>query len=167
MPRSFKNSIFFHSVVEGDVYQLFWFFSFSLVVCLYHPILWYTAYISPPWKAGFPLPIPLLRLWLVLIIRNITAWGSDSLLCTLHHFIIIMTTNMKALNIYYICQVYSAECVSRIKSILPTLFNAICGYVCFQLTRLHEWLTDWLTCCVFFYYWPHNWLTNRVTDWVT
>ena len=36
---------------------------------------------------------------------------------------------------YHACQVYSAECVSKIKSIHPILFHLIYGAVCIQLAQ--------------------------------
>ena len=43
---------------------------------------------------------------------------------------------------YHACQVYSAECVSKIKSIHPILFHFIYGAVCIQLTHFLWWLWE-------------------------
>ena len=37
--------------------------------------------------------------------------------------------------IWYACQVYAAECVSKIKTILSIIFYSIYGAVCLQLTQ--------------------------------
>ena len=56
---------------------------------------------------------------------------------TLHYIIIvIMQTYLKILNFQTACQVYSVECVSKIKSILAIIFHAIYGVVCKQRTRV-------------------------------
>ena len=49
-----------------------------------------------------------------------------------HHYADVSGDN-ELLNV---CQVHSAECVSKIKSILSVIFNAIYGAVCVQLTHL-------------------------------
>ena len=47
-----------------------------------------------------------------------------------------MQTYLKALNYWNACQVYAAECVSKIKPILSIIFYSIYGAVCLQLTHL-------------------------------
>ena len=47
----------------------------------------------------------------------------------------IMQTYLKALNYWNACQVYAAECVSKIKTILSIIFYSIYGAVCLQLTQ--------------------------------
>ena len=65
------------------------------------------------------------------------ACRSCSLLCRLLHFIIIIIqTHLKAFNYYNAGQVYRAECVSKIKTVLSIIFYSIYGAVCLQLTQL-------------------------------
>ena len=45
-----------------------------------------------------------------------------------------MQTDLKALN-KTACQVYAAECVSKIKTILSIIFYSIYGAVCLQLIQ--------------------------------
>ena len=55
--------------------------------------------------------------------------------CTLHNLIIInMQSDLKTLNLYNACQIYSVECVSTIKHILSGINYTICGAVCSQFT---------------------------------
>ena len=61
---------------------------------------------------------------------------SGSFVCRLHHhIIIIMQTYLKAFNYSIACQVYAAECVSKIKTILSIIFYSMYGAVCHQLTQ--------------------------------
>ena len=47
-----------------------------------------------------------------------------------------MQTYLKALNYWNARQVYDAECVSKIKTILSIIFYSIYGAVCLQLTQI-------------------------------
>ena len=44
---------------------------------------------------------------------------------------------LKALNYWNASQVYAAECVSKIKTILSIIFYSIYGAVCLQLTQFY------------------------------
>ena len=75
-------------------------------------------------------------LWYLQMIGYIMACRSCSFVCWLHHLIIIiMQTYLKALNYQNACQVYAAECVSNIKTILSIIVYSIYGAVRFQLTQ--------------------------------
>ena len=69
----------------------------------------------------------------VQILEYIKAWKSYLFFCLLYHLIIIiMQAFLKALNIYNSFQVYSVECVSKIKSKLSIAFHAIYVAVRFE-----------------------------------
>ena len=69
-----------------------------------------------------------------------------------HYYIIIMQTYLKVINFWNTCQVYSAECVSKIKSILSIILHALYGAVCIQLT--HFSYCDCVNMCNLSY--PHQ-----------
>ena len=88
-----------------------------------------------PGKTGTLFPFLMFSLWYLQTIGYIMACRSCSFVCRLHHLIIIiMQTYLKALNYSNACQVYAAECVSKIKKILSIIFYSIYGAVCLQLT---------------------------------
>ena len=56
--------------------------------------------------------------------------------CKLHHpIIIIVQTYLKAFNYLNACQIYAAECVSKVQSILSSIVYLMHGTVCLQLTQ--------------------------------
>ena len=89
-----------------------------------------------PRSPGVLFPLLMFSLWYLQMIGYIVACGSCSFVCRLHHLIIIiMLTYLKALNYLNACQVYAAECVSKIKTIPSIIFYSIYGAVCLQLTQ--------------------------------
>ena len=75
-------------------------------------------------------------LWYVYIVGYILACRSYSFVCTLHHLIIIIVqTYQKTLNLWNACQIYSVDCVSKIKHILSVIHHTIWWDVCFQFTH--------------------------------
>ena len=76
-----------------------------------------------PGNTGTLFPLLMFSLWYLQMIGYIVACRSCSFVCRLHHLIIIiMQTYLKALNYQNACQVYDAECVSKIKTILSIIF---------------------------------------------
>ena len=89
-----------------------------------------------PGNTGTLFPLLMFSLWYLQMIEYIMACRSCSFVCRQHHLIIIiMQTYLKALNYKNACQVYDAECVSKIKTILSIIFYSIYGAVCLQLTQ--------------------------------
>ena len=73
-------------------------------------------------------------LWCSQIIEYIMAWCSHTVIYTLHDLIaIIIQIYLKVLNCQSACQIYS---VSIVRSVISTIFHAIYGTVCIQLTHL-------------------------------
>ena len=90
-----------------------------------------------PGNTGTLFPLLMFRLWYLQMIEYIMACRSCSFVCRLHHLIIvIMQTYLKALNYWNARQVYDAECVSKIKTIISIIFYSIYGAVCLQLTEI-------------------------------
>ena len=68
-------------------------------------------------------------------IGYIVAWRSYSFVYTLHHFIITIMQILIESVVQNDHQIFSVECVSKIKSFLLVMFYAFYGVVCFQLTH--------------------------------
>ena len=76
-------------------------------------------------------------LWYAQIIEYILARWWYSPVGTSHYIIIIiMKTYQNVLNLKTVCQVHSVECASKIEPVLSTIFHAIYGDMCIQLTNL-------------------------------
>ena len=89
-----------------------------------------------PGNTGTLFPLLMFSLWYLQTIGYIMTCRPCSFVCRLHHLIIIiMQTYLKALNYYNACQVYAAECVSKIKTILSIIFYSIYGAMFLQLTQ--------------------------------
>ena len=99
--------------------------SYSVTYCIYIPE-----------KTGFLFSLLLCRLWLVQIFGYVLACRSCSLVCTLHHLIIIIVqTYLRTLNLWNACQIYFVECVSKIKPIFSVIHYTVYWAVCFQFTH--------------------------------
>ena len=85
----------------------------------------------------------------VQIVRYVLPCRSYSLVCTVHHLIIIIVqTYLKTLNLINSCQIYFVECVSKIRHILSVIHYTIRGAVCFQFT--HFPCDDWENIYIYF-----------------
>ena len=76
-----------------------------------------------------------------------TSWPAGRVHLLVHYTIslsIIMETYLKVLNFSNSCQVYSVDCVSRIKSRLSLIFCSIHGAACFQLTIPLWWSWEYV-----------------------
>ena len=83
-----------------------------------------------PGSTGTVFPLLMFSIWYSQVIRYIMACRSGSFVFRLHHLIIIIMQNY-----YNTCQVYAAERVCKIKTILSIIFHSIYGAVCLQLTQ--------------------------------
>ena len=87
-------------------------------------------------KTGILFSLLLCSLWWVQIFRYVLACRSCSLVCTLHHLIIIIVqAYLKTLNLLNACQIYLVVCVSKIKQFFSVIHCPLCGAVCFQFTH--------------------------------
>ena len=104
-------------------------------------IFCYFLHIHPA-KTGILLSLSLCSLWWVHIVGYVLACRSCSVVCTLHHLIIIIVqTYRKTLNLKNACQTYFVECVSKIKHIFSVIHYTIYGAVCFQF--IHFSCDEW------------------------
>ena len=112
--------------------SLKWLYHYILPVII---IIYIYVYIYIyPGKSRFLFLLSPCSLWFMQMLQNIKARRSYLFVCTLHFLIsIILQAYPNALTIWNACQVYSAEWVSKIISILSIIFHAIYGTVRFQL----------------------------------
>ena len=95
------------------------------------------------------------------MIQIIKIGSSCSFVCRLHHIIIIiMQTYLKALNNLNACQVYDAECVSKIKTILSIIFYSIYRAVSSAYPILLWWSWECVLCLIIIIK-PEVWIINH------
>ena len=93
-------------------------------------------------KTGILCLLLLCSLWWVQIVGYVLACWSCSLVCTLHHHIIIIAqTYLKIWTYKMPVKIYSVECTSKIKRIFSVFHLTIHGAMCFQFT--HFPCEDW------------------------
>ena len=116
--RCIWNSSYCHHQI-GNINLSYCCHIFSVVVCprLYHHNLSVASYRSRESCALFPLPLCTM------------GWRSHSFVFAPHYFnIIVMQTDLKALNIWNACRRYFVESVSKINSIISIMFFAMYGF---------------------------------------
>ena len=92
----------------------------------------------------------LCSLW-VQIFGYVLACRSYSFVYIVHHLIIIIVqTDLKALDLSNACQIYFVECVSKINHIISAIHYTICGAVCFDFTNFP--CDDWENIYTLSYY---------------
>ena len=94
-----------------------------------------SVFIIYPCKAVFCFCCYCTVLLYAQIFEYIMARWSYSCVCTLHYLIIILRTYLKVLDFWKPCQIHSVQCVSKIKTILSIIFQAMYRAVCIQLTH--------------------------------
>ena len=101
-------------------------------------------------KTGPLFSLFLCRLWWVQIFGYVLACRSCLFVCTLHHLIIIIVqTYPRTLNLWYACQIYFVECVSKIKHIFSVIqIYHIWGCVFSVYPFPLWWLKEYTLCLI-------------------